>query len=1043
VFPAAAHLSVACEALRQVCENKGIKVDGVTFRDVAIKVALVVPETDGGIEMQLRLNSIDDTWFKFTVETLSDDGWKLHCQGLIAANYREQKPLEQHSHPVDLAKLTQRVPGKRWYDAFNRVGFEYGPSFQPLGSIRTDSKYHHAAADVRLETECGLMTGESRYLLHPATIDGCLQLIIISINAGLHKEMQHGVVPIGIEELSIWPSSVETNGSVGHAVAWTDELDGRHFNTHTKLSSAAGQVVLDVKSLRCVSYEAAVPQSIRAPRPREPYMETVWKPDVASLTAEQAIQAYPSIQSEEDSVAVVVELIQHKKQVSRVLLVGQVDSKTLAAVVGKVTAATELILADTSMERLESITAANDLPPNVSVITTEGGLFAWGGRSVEPVDLVIVGKGWTESATEEHLVQSLEHVLTENGRAIVSSPDTISKRLREILPVHGYTKPELYFQLPDISTIVTVRVGNQSNGHAPTQHKVTVFTHSDDSRSPSALHEAFLKENGFDVQRTDISQVLSMQPGAGERFLIHDVSGNLIPSLDETTFTALKKILTSGIPTIWLTSGVNEGTNVRGGMSQGLLRTIRSENVSAKILLLDFDVTTTAGVVGQSVIGKLDHIQTKESGADTEFWLHNGILHVARVLPNQSLNFAFSSSFAPPVEKILSSNDSLQASVVDGKLVFQHQGQESLGDKDIRLQVSKANLEKTDLQIRTNSPRIVAGKVTAVGASLDRNYVGKRVVAFATDPFSTSATVPFSLAGFYPDSLDEAKLVASLSSLTSAINAVVNVAQAQAGERVLLLPASLSFVKAVASLEKALDLHLTAVVARDETEKQKYITAGISSDSVLLASDTPSVLSLLDQQHSGEGVSDIIVAHDSDSLSREVWRFIPPGARFVLNDASPQESPDALPFLKGASFLSTGLNNLYKRQPGRLGSVLSQALDLIVNNSLKLHEPKLQDIGELNNIEGFSVNDGESVVLEYNYEQSLVQVRLPKGSSSRNLQKLTVLSQGSTNSEDYPILVRSGLFVGRVPGRPRSKSYNLHDGTRCSTLCIPVSIWCR
>ncbi|KAF2846077.1 putative polyketide synthase [Plenodomus tracheiphilus IPT5] len=974
VFPAAAHLSVACEALRQVCENKGIKVDSVTFRDVAIKVALVIPETDDGIEMQLNLNNIDDTWFNFTIETYYDDVWNLHCQGSIAANYREQKSLEQHSHPVDLAKLTQRVPGKRWYDAFNRVGFEYGPSFQPLGSIRTNRKHHSAAADVRLETESGLMTGESRYLLHPATIDGCLQLIIISINAGLHKEMQHGVVPIAIEELSIWPSE-QTRGSAGHAVAWTDELDGRYFNTHTKLASTTGQVVLDVKSLRCVSYEAAVPQSSLTPKPREPYMETVWKPDVANLTTEQAIGAYPSIQSEQDSIAAVVELIQHKKHLSRALLVGQVDSKTLAVVLTKLTGATEVILADTSKEQLGSITAEIDLPSNLSIIATDGGLFAWGEQLIEPMDLVIIGKGWTEIATEEQLVQSLGSVLTENGRLIVSAPDTISKVVGKTLPLHGYTEPQLYFQLPDVSVIATIRVGHQSNGHASAQHKVTIFTHSDDSESPSALLSAYIEKSGFAVQRTDISHVLSMHPEAGERFIIHDVSGNLVSALDETTFKALKKILTSGVPTMWLTSGVNEGTNVTGGMSQGLLRTVRSENVSAKILLLDADVINTAEAVGDTVIGMLDHIQTKDSGADTEFWLHNGTLHVPRVLSNKSLNAAFASSSSPPVEKVLSGHDILKGSVVDGKLTFQHQDKEALKDNDIRLQVGMANLEKTDLQVRTNGPRIIAGKVTAVGASLDPKFVGKNAVAFAADPFSTSVTVPVSHAGFYVNSLDETQLVASLSSLTSAINAIVNVAQARAGERVLLLSAPLSYVTAVASLEKALDIHLTAVVAQDEIERQKHIAAGISSDSVLLASDMPSVLSLLDQQHGGEATPDIIISHDFGSLSREVWRFAPPGVRFVLNDASPQERPDALPFLRGASFLSTGLATLYKRQPGRLGSILNQALELFIKSPLKPQEPKPLDISELNDIGGISVKDNESVVLKYNYEQSLIQVQ--------------------------------------------------------------------
>lgn len=59
VFPAAAHLSMAAEALRQVCDLRDIEVRSVTFRDVELRTALIVPDADGGIETQLRLNRMD------------------------------------------------------------------------------------------------------------------------------------------------------------------------------------------------------------------------------------------------------------------------------------------------------------------------------------------------------------------------------------------------------------------------------------------------------------------------------------------------------------------------------------------------------------------------------------------------------------------------------------------------------------------------------------------------------------------------------------------------------------------------------------------------------------------------------------------------------------------------------------------------------------------------------------------------------------------------------------------------------------------------
>lgn len=223
VFPAAAHMSLAIEALGQVYQTESSETHGVTLRDVDIKTALVIPEKDNGIEIQLRfqeLASAEKTtmWYSFAVEAITDERWTTHCEGQIAANYNLTTSARKLESPVNLSRLTQRVPGKRWYKAFNRVVFQYRPAFQPLTQIRTNGKNHEAAANVDVATESGVMDGKSRYTLHPSTIDACLQLIIISINTGLHKEMACGVVPLHMEEVNLWFPNDQA-GSKGHVVA--------------------------------------------------------------------------------------------------------------------------------------------------------------------------------------------------------------------------------------------------------------------------------------------------------------------------------------------------------------------------------------------------------------------------------------------------------------------------------------------------------------------------------------------------------------------------------------------------------------------------------------------------------------------------------------------------------------------------------------------------------------------------------------------------------------------------------------------------------
>ena len=98
---------------------------------------------------------------------------------------------------------------------------------------------------------------------------------------------------------------------MGHAVAWTDELSARYFNTHTQLMTESGNKVMDVKNLRCVAYEAAIPQHPSEVMERKPYVGISWKPDIHTLTALQLRQAYPEIQSESGLLRKLVELLNH------------------------------------------------------------------------------------------------------------------------------------------------------------------------------------------------------------------------------------------------------------------------------------------------------------------------------------------------------------------------------------------------------------------------------------------------------------------------------------------------------------------------------------------------------------------------------------------------------------------------------------------------------------------------------------------------------------------------------------------------------------
>ena len=118
VFPAAGYMSLAIEALWQVCELNRVELNGVTLRDVAIKTALVIPEADNGIEVQLRFqrspkSNSKTSWYSFAVESISEGGWTSHCEGLISPNFKDQGAVQAEGFRVEPTKLIQRVTGER------------------------------------------------------------------------------------------------------------------------------------------------------------------------------------------------------------------------------------------------------------------------------------------------------------------------------------------------------------------------------------------------------------------------------------------------------------------------------------------------------------------------------------------------------------------------------------------------------------------------------------------------------------------------------------------------------------------------------------------------------------------------------------------------------------------------------------------------------------------------------------------------------------------------------------------------------------------
>ncbi|KAL9047183.1 MAG: hypothetical protein Q9214_000184, partial [Letrouitia sp. 1 TL-2023] len=330
VFPAAGYFSMAMEAVTQINEDSAHpeEIYGYVLRDVSIKAALVTPDTDDGIEVLFSMRpsvfsetEAQVTWWDFNVSSITEDGLvKDHMTGTISINTRPRG-----EKPKKIPNFPQRASGKSWNQGLRDVGFDYGPGFQDMTDIRSDGKNFMAASDTIVKQACGDMIGESRHVLHPGTVDSCLQLIIVSIYAGRLNDMACGAVPIQVDEVAIWPPTPEQlKNPAAKAFSWTDHRGIRSFQSGSQLTAFDGELLMDITDMRTTAYEAALPPKADDAAETQPFMEMVWKCDIDSLASTSQLQQV--------DINRIVELAAHKNPSIKVLEIG---SNNAAAILSK------------------------------------------------------------------------------------------------------------------------------------------------------------------------------------------------------------------------------------------------------------------------------------------------------------------------------------------------------------------------------------------------------------------------------------------------------------------------------------------------------------------------------------------------------------------------------------------------------------------------------------------------------------------------------------------------------------------------------------
>jgi len=168
LFPMAAFLEMVQQAAWKA-------PGGGALVDVAVLEPLVLPES-GAATVQVALE--ED---RFSVHCLSEEIWKLHATGRVAE--------AGCARPLDSVATQPLSDANAHYARMQAQGAAFGPAFQTVQALHLAPGV--AVGHVRLRDSETMQA--ARYRIHPALLDGCLQL------AAAAAEREGLYLPFGVD----------------------------------------------------------------------------------------------------------------------------------------------------------------------------------------------------------------------------------------------------------------------------------------------------------------------------------------------------------------------------------------------------------------------------------------------------------------------------------------------------------------------------------------------------------------------------------------------------------------------------------------------------------------------------------------------------------------------------------------------------------------------------------------------------------------------------------------------------------------------------
>ncbi|KAI1817358.1 putative polyketide synthase [Poronia punctata] len=964
VFPGAGYMCMAVEAMFQTDAalategEQRVEQQQVRLRNVKFDRALVLEE---GKETRIMLTmaplatqKAKDGWYFWVVRSLvqGTGTWLDHCSGQV----RLEKDVQIVGTPSDIASLELPAPGATWYKSMSDVGYNFGKAFRKLQQVEAVSGSRQCRSQIDLLPPPSQYT-QSKYLLHPAALDGCMQSCAPGLWGGVRSSVNAVLVPAVIDDIVIRKGALDAqNGvSVSRSVFSGPgrKEETKNYASNAKVyNSTSGNLLFKLTGLR---YHKLDFQD--TPYADHHYSRLVWAPDLS--LSPQASNNVKSYEGNWEQLQHVLDLVAHKRPNAKVLeavLVPNESSslwldglspeskprKAYGSYAFLTADPTALVSCQTKHDGLPR-TAFNLLDGNKSLGQSQSTEAETSSRQVDLIILRVLHNkvdnhldGLLESARE--MLSDDGHVLLVEQMMVKDSPEQnghatngVSSTIDDSIRHGGFEKVQsLDLNKSDwvySGHLLTIRSTSSFEKGPATPLDIVHFA------APGKICHNITRELSareyWDVRELTATESLDQIRDNSTVVVISELEAPQLPTLSPEQWTALQSLFQRRNNRILWVSRASQWKvqNPDGAMIHGLCRSIRTEDPSMRITTLDIeDPAKGESTAAALSIDKLLRViqqqqQPNTTGLDTEYVEREGIFYVSRILGDDAVNAleAAKTTGPSPVEMRLheapttvrmiaervGSIDSLHYVEVDSK-------QLALPENTVEVELFASALNFKDVAVTMGivpeNQHLLglegAGRIRRVGANLNTPFnISDRVLVFEKGTFANRIVATTERTVRIPDwlSFEEAATLPSV--YLTALYSLFNLGSLKKGDRVLIHSATGGLGLASIQICRMVGAEVYVTVGQDVKRDFLVENFGISRDRIF-NSRNPGFEAAIMEHTSGYGV-DIILNSLTGDLLDASWRCIAEGGTMVelgKKDHIDRNSLSMEPFARNASY---------------------------------------------------------------------------------------------------------------------------------------------